>query len=138
MAEEPGDEYVTLAATCDALNDSKFKFRSANTYCSGCLPLDSFTITLSHLDAATCISSCVSGSLIKNESPYFNVLRNILNILRFQSLIVVNCFTASFNISASVSVGSALNSISNGVPVFLLFCVQNSAMISSAALTSES
>ena len=115
---------------------SRFKLRT--TYCSGRLPRVWLIITFVKLPGSIQIHSNVSGSRTKNWSPYFNVLRTKRNKRLSQSLTRHHCCSAFLITLTSLSVGVSLKCTSNGTFVLGSNCVQNSAMVSRAALTSLS
>jgi hypothetical protein len=68
-----------------ATNSLKLKLMSRITYCSGILPVDSFTIIFETFAASTNSHFLVSGSLTKKQSPYFSAF------LKIRKILVSNC-----------------------------------------------
>jgi len=93
-----------LGVICVATKSIKFGARSLTTYCSGFLPSLSFTMTLTSLLGSMYCHFCVSGSLMKNASPYLNVLRNIRKIRVSNLLVFTHCCRYSPRILISLLV----------------------------------
>ena len=100
-------------ATCSA----KFASRFLIKYCSIFLPSLSLTTTFSMFAGSVQYNSYVSGSLIKNWSPYLQTLLNILNARLCILFSLTQLCKVLSMILASVSLGGVKKSIVKGNPL---------------------